>query len=438
MPSRSGEAPASGPDVPGSTRSALGRKLLLLVASLFVSALIVELLLQAASMLYRRARLERAATTMHASVEGEYRVLCLGESMTRGFGQTPYPEILETRLNEGNFGPSFTVHNAGFTAAHSSRLVRALPKLLENTKPDMVIVMMGINDQFYFSDTAGLDIPVDVQLVLLKSRLYKLLRLMWFNLGIEIWDRRSARESESPPDAGFAEFKQAFWSAQKKWRERQLEDPGRVFAEFIREARSSADPAASKVGATIAISPRYLRLYYNVYLNLAEFYLESGAPEKAIELYREAITTHPDAEFFYRGLSGVYDRVGKHELSEEYRARSQELAGTNVLAVTRDSYRRLHAILRQSGVEFAAMQYPLRKLGKLRFLLGDAEDPTYVDNERVFRQALETSSYDELFIDRFAGDFGHCSERGNWLIVENLIATVFRPMFVDDRGPGTF
>jgi tetratricopeptide (TPR) repeat protein len=416
--------------VPGSRRTTLGGKLLLLLASLFVTVLLIESLLQVASILFRWRHPEDAATAVHGPREGEYRILCFGESTTRGFGKTaPYPTILEEELSKRDFGVSFSVHNAGFTSWSTDRLVRALPELLEEVDPHMVIVMMGINDQFYFSDAERLGIPMDVQLVLLKSRFYKLLRLIGFNLSARIGESRSDWRSVLHPTGEFVEFKRAFWIAHRKWLQRRLEDPDRVFRQFIQAARRAAEPRIPEARGAIDVPAEYLRPYYNVYLDLAEFYLESGAAEKAIELYREAITAHPDVEFFYRGLSGVYEKIGERDLSEEYRELSEELAFERLLAVTRDSYRRLHEILQRRGVEFVAMQYPLRSLRQLKFLLDDAEDPIYVDNERLFREAIEKSSYDELFIDRFAGDVGHCSDRGNRLIVGNLIATVFEPTF---------
>jgi tetratricopeptide (TPR) repeat protein len=422
--------------VPGSRRTALGGNLLLLFASLFVTALLIESLLQAASILYRWTHPESAAVAPHGAREGEYRILCLGESTTRGFrGTAPYPRLLEEELNRRDFGISFSVHNAGFTSWSTDQLVRVLPKLLEQVDPDMVIAMMGINDQFYFSDAERLGIPLDVQLVLLKSRFYKLLRLVWFNASARFGEGPSRSDwytvgrAPSHPTPEFAEYKRLFWIAHRKWLQRRLEDPDRVFRRFIQAARRAAQPGRSAGHGTIDVPPEYLRPYYNVYLDLAEFYLESGSAEKAVELYREAIAAHPDAEFFYRGLSGVYEKIGRRDLSEKYRGLSEDLASEHLLPVTRDSYRRLHEILQRRGVEFVAMQYPLRSLRKLRFLLDNAEDPIYVDNEQVFREAIEKSSYDELFIDRFAGDFGHCADRGNRLIVDNLIATVFEPTF---------
>lgn len=405
-------------------------------ASLLVTALLIESLLQAASILYRRTHPESAPLALHGSREGEYRILCLGESTTRGFRRTmPYPRLLEEELNRRDFGTSFRVHNAGFTSWSTDQLVRALPKLLEQVDPDMVIAMMGINDQFYFSDAERLGIPLDLQLVLLKSRLYKLLRLVWFNASARFGEGRSRSDwytvgsPRSQPTPEFAEFNRLFWIAHRKWLQRRLEDPEHVFGGFIQAARRAAPPGRSAGRGTIEVPPEYLRPYYNVYLDLAQFYLESGAAEKAIELYGEAIATHPDAEFFYRGLSGVYEKIGRRDLSEKYRGLSEDLAFEHLLPVTRDSYRRLHEILKRRGIEFVAMQYPLRSVRKLRFLLDNAEDPIYVDNEQVFREAIEKSSYDEFFIDRFAGDFGHCSDRGNRLIVDNLIATVFEPTF---------
>jgi len=45
---------------------------------------------------------------------------------------------------------------------------------------------------------------------------------------------------------------------------------------------------------------------------------------------------------------------------------------------------------------------------------------TYVDNQDLFLDAVEKEGYRAYFIDRFAGDFGHCTEKGNRLLARNI------------------
>jgi hypothetical protein len=100
-----------------------------------------------------------------------------------------------------------------------------------------------------------------------------------------------------------------------------------------------------------------------------------------------------------------------------------------VLSVTKANYRTATEILQDRGIQVVAMQYPMRSVETLSYLLTGAEDVLFVDNQATFRDAVARYGYDALFRDRFAGDFGHCTRRGNRLIAENLVATVFEPLF---------
>jgi hypothetical protein len=47
-----------------------------------------------------------------------------------------------------------------------------------------------------------------------------------------------------------------------------------------------------------------------------------------------------------------------------------------------------------------------------------------VSNELNFKKAVEKEGYDQIFVDRFAGDFGHCSQKGNLLLAENIKSVI--------------
>jgi hypothetical protein len=68
------------------------------------------------------------------------------------------------------------------------------------------------------------------------------------------------------------------------------------------------------------------------------------------------------------------------------------------------------------------MQYPRREIEEFKnfFTEEQQKDIIFVENKENFKEALENASYDDLFVDRFAGDFGHCTIKGNRLIAENV------------------
>ena len=72
------------------------------------------------------------------------------------------------------------------------------------------------------------------------------------------------------------------------------------------------------------------------------------------------------------------------------------------------------------------MQYPMRPVDLLKQLLPQSTDVIFVDNEKKFKELVAQESYDYYFIDRFAGDFGHCTPKGNQLIAEHLADIIFK------------
>ncbi len=82
-------------------------------------------------------------------ITGRVRILCLGDSNTYGLWverNETYPSQLETLWNERIDSPKVEVLNLGFPGTNSSRLVRDLPKMLETLAPDVLILMIGVND----------------------------------------------------------------------------------------------------------------------------------------------------------------------------------------------------------------------------------------------------------------------------------------------------
>ena len=60
---------------------------------------------------------------------------------------------------------------------------------------------------------------------------------------------------------------------------------------------------------------------------------------------------------------------------------------------------------------------------------GKADGIIFVDNEKIFKEALNVSSYRDYFVDMFGGDFGHCTEPGNRLLAENIGNTILKEAF---------
>lgn len=68
------------------------------------------------------------------------KVVCLGDSITRGMVSANYVEMLQRRL-----GGSFRFYNAGVNGDHSINLLRRLHRVIAE-QPDFVVILVGTND----------------------------------------------------------------------------------------------------------------------------------------------------------------------------------------------------------------------------------------------------------------------------------------------------
>ena len=89
---------------------------------------------------------------------------------------------------------------------------------------------------------------------------------------------------------------------------------------------------------------------------------------------------------------------------------------------TKTNYVKLAKIAAKQRIPLLAAQYPYRPLKPLQNMLAETTGVIFVDNQQVFSDAIAQYGYDAIFWDRFAGDFGHCTKKGN-RILANQIAT---------------
>ncbi len=92
------------------------------------------------------------------------------------------------------------------------------------------------------------------------------------------------------------------------------------------------------------------------------------------------------------------------------------------------NYKKLKDISLRHRITLVAVQYPLRDISPLKEWLG-GDGVVFVSNEQIFQDALQNSSYEALFTDRFAGDFGHATARGNELIASKIAETLRAEVF---------
>jgi len=56
-------------------------------------------------------------------------------------------------------------------------------------------------------------------------------------------------------------------------------------------------------------------------------------------------------------------------------------------------------------------------------------DIIFVDNEKIFKDALSYRNYEDYFDDYIGGEFGHCTGKGNKLLAGNIVRVIFEKHF---------
>ena len=148
-----------------------GQKALVVLLGLFFALLSMEAALRLGGFIYGASQERRNRIAIG---RGGYRIMCLGESTTAG-GEDMWPALLEKILARRYPAARFNVINKGVPGYNTSEIMQELEGNLNEVRPDLVIAMMGMNDDSvrYYEGIADADSPL-----FRHFRLYKLFRIL--------------------------------------------------------------------------------------------------------------------------------------------------------------------------------------------------------------------------------------------------------------------
>ncbi|MFA5119274.1 MAG: tetratricopeptide repeat protein [Candidatus Omnitrophota bacterium] len=169
----------------------------------------------------------------------------------------------------------------------------------------------------------------------------------------------------------------------------------------------------------------------NVYARLGWCYCKQGKFLQAIDLFKKAAELDPKSDRAIGAVSVLYDVVGNQELAGEYDEKLNRLRLKYYRPITVNNYHKLKKILDNRGVRLVCSQYPMRNIAPLKKIFEEDEGVVFVDNEAVFKEAVRISGFNALFVDMFAGDFGHCTRKGNQLLAENIANAILKEVIKD-------
>lgn len=420
--------------------------------------------------------------------KGTYLIMCLGESTTAD-GPGPYPDQLENVLNQHDIGIKFVVVNKGVPTINTQYILKHLQENLDKYHPDMVVTMMGMNDK-YIKYYEGIQ---DANTTLFNTfKTYKFARLIQKNI-LEKEKRHGFYKTEvqakpdtlpsydSAPHKATAVHTGPGWvDIVRGWFYREegknLPDE-KVYQKAIKLNPQDTDAYAAlgwlymrerkyrqakEIFQQAAnLNSRNSRVYFGIGLlhkgwgeyiqaeeafekaisldpvddtacvELGWIYMHTNNYAKAEGLFKAAIRSNPKREKMYRALIELYRQIGDNRSAAEYSMLKSKLRlpDDSSTDLTRRNYLELKKILDQRKIKLVCVQYPVRALRPLKKIFEGQDGVLFVDNENIFKDALQQASYSEYFIDMFAGDFGHCTVKGNHLIARNIADVILKDAF---------
>ncbi len=461
------------------TVRALAERLVLLLFGVVLSLGLLELGLRAAGMAFL-ARQELHNRSALAGTDA-VTVLCIGESTTGLGGADSYPSQLQDVLNEHD--RRATVVNKGIPAITTDVIVANLPGWIETYRPAVVVAMMGVNDPR--DDELGQPLAWSLQ----SFRVYKL--SAWLADGLrhrftparetpaqkDARVKRTAAENPHDPDAlaDLAEVllaerqpADALTTLERGLALRPADLRQRMLLARMAYANHDSERAVGILDALTAEAPDDGRRQAAIAME----YLLGGDLERAERI----LAVHPDVRAYEFLEAGYYERAARalaagdpdeaerilnaterrlpslrlgHLLHKQRaliaHARGDETSFEAELAIVRRltaargstmtarNYRLVRLLLTEHEIPLVAVQYPLRSVDTLEELVDRDPSIVFVDDERVFANAVANVSWDAYFTDDFAGDFGHLNRAGNRMLAENVARAVER--ILDARTP---
>ncbi|MBN2545057.1 MAG: tetratricopeptide repeat protein [Spirochaetes bacterium] len=157
---------------------------------------------------------------------------------------------------------------------------------------------------------------------------------------------------------------------------------------------------------------------------LADCYSDENKFDEAIKVLKSLLKYNNSA--VYRHLGIIYNKINDEINANKMFDKANELDNMQYEGSFKENYRKICIILLEKKIKTIIMENPNRNIDRLKKILEGFNRLIFVSNEENFKKALENSSYDEFFEDLSAGDYGHCTEKGNSLIAENLIPYIIR------------
>lgn len=182
------------------------------------------------------------------------------------------------------------------------------------------------------------------------------------------------------------------------------------------------------------------------YLELGTFYLEQERFEDYDKLFKNADIFDNKKSLYEQGylidrlcgqLAVIFLEKGDFKSAKRYFKKAEEIRLKYHPPGTKQNYKKIKKILDKRQIKYVCVQYPMRSVEPLKKMLNYPKNVIFVDNEKIFKDAVKNEGFNYYFEDRFAGDFGHGTDKGNYLLAENIAKVLLEKIFINIQDGGS-
>ncbi|MBD3264485.1 MAG: tetratricopeptide repeat protein [Candidatus Omnitrophica bacterium] len=142
----------------------------------------------------------------------------------------------------------------------------------------------------------------------------------------------------------------------------------------------------------------------------------------------------PRDEMIYRLAGRFCYLLGKQHEAQKYMEKAKKLDLDYYNPMTKHNYRKLKDMVLDRDIYLLCVQYPTRSIEPLKKIFDSGRGIIFVDNEDIFKKAINEEGYGDYFQDNFAGDFGHATKKGNKLLAGNIAGVILKEVLGSGTG----
>ncbi|MEQ1723610.1 MAG: hypothetical protein ABL930_10575, partial [Pseudobdellovibrio sp.] len=378
--------------------------------------------------------------TSSSKQDQTFTVLAVGESTTADTAYGSWPQSLQKKLDDS--GLKARVVNVGVPGTNTTIINSKMPTWVEQYSPSLLITMMGINDQ----DTGLTNYygPISSNSILRDLRIIKIITLLAHKIS-QIWampTQQQLTEKRSPlvtpemvkllKEKKFSEFQSRYGALlEPKSHLTEIEKVD-FYSTLLKDVDEVKILMTQKeFGGLYEFGRPLLPVIHKYVVSrvVAGAARNMGRADDCKIILKNLIETNVEPSSMtllnLASCSGEEDLLVL-ELFKKWGLSVGKLRDKQ--SVIKENYLKLYEFVKKQNICWIVMQYPLRDVRELESLFVDASiDPTqlfFVSNKENFAKSLKHNSFDQIFSDNFAKDFGHTKEIGNELLSSNVAMTI--------------